>query len=489
MMSQDAVSRLVKGTIWVYNTLSRKKEMFIPIDPPLVRMYVCGPTVYDYMHIGHARTFVVFDGIKRYLRLRGYDVIHVQNITDIDDKIINKAKEKGVPWYEISEYFIKDYFDNLKKLNVHVDYSPRVTQHIEDIIKFIELLIKKGYAYVAESGSVYFDVDKYKFYGELSGRKSKDMWRQEEEVVSEKKNPYDFALWKAAKPGEPWWESPWGRGRPGWHIECSVMSSKFLGSQIDIHGGGQDLIFPHHENEKAQSEAALGVRPWVKYWLHSGMLTIKGEKMSKSLGNIIPLKDLFRSWNPKVVRLWLLSAHYRTQLDFSEEALEASSRLLDRFERASQIVVRMAKSLEPAYNIKDKDLKIIRRVEKILLDFHKYMSDDFNFAGATSALNDLLSLIFSEVSYTENSSVIMLTLKALNDMNEVFGVVDEFLKEFRTEERISLEDLVDLIVEVRSELRRLKMYELSDKIRSRLRELGIVLLDKKDKTEWFIKRN
>ena len=260
----------------MFNTLGRRKERFEPFNPPIVKMYVCGLTVYDYMHIGHARTFVVFDAIKRYLKLRGYDVIYVQNITDIDDKIINRAKEKGINWKELAETYIKDYMDNIKKLNINVDYHPRVTEHINDIIDFIKVLLEKGHAYVAKSGSVYFDVSSYKFYGELSGRASKELWRQEEEFVYEKKNPYDFALWKALKPGEPWWESPWGKGRPGWHIECSVMSTKFLGPRIDIHGGGQDLIFPHHENEKTQSECALGIRPWVKYWLHSGMLTIKG---------------------------------------------------------------------------------------------------------------------------------------------------------------------------------------------------------------------
>ncbi len=474
--------------IFVFNTLGRRREKFEPFSPPIVKMYVCGLTVYDYMHIGHARTFVVFDAIKRYLKLRGYDVIYVQNITDIDDKIINRARERGVSWKELAETYIKDYMDNIKKLNINVDYHPRVTEHISDIIDFIKVLLEKGHAYVAKSASVYFDVSSYKFYGELSGRISKDLWRQEEEFVYEKKNPYDFALWKAAKPGEPWWESPWGRGRPGWHIECSVMSTKFLGPRIDVHGGGQDLIFPHHENEKAQSECALGVRPWVKYWLHSGMLTIKGEKMSKSLGNIISLKDLFKKWDPKVIRLWLLSSHYRSYLDFSEESLESSKILLDRILRASQLLSKMVKELGPAYKVNSNEVSIIRGIERTLLEFHDALSDDFNFAKAQSSLNKLLNIIFSKVSQVNNSAVAIVAFKALKDMNEVFGVADEFLAQVPLEQGIPVDSLIDLIVEIRAELRRRKLYDLSDKIRERLSLLGIQLMDKGEKTEWFIKK-
>ncbi len=474
--------------ISLFNTLGRRMEKFEPFSPPIVKMYVCGLTVYDYMHIGHARTFVVFDSIKRYLRLRGYDVIYVQNITDIDDKIINRANERGMAWKELAEIYIKDYMENLKKLNIKVDYHPKVSEHIDDIIEFIKILVEKGHAYITKSGSVYFDVSSYKFYGELSGRISKDMWDQEEEFVYEKKNPYDFALWKAAKPGEPWWESPWGKGRPGWHIECSVMSTKFLGPRVDIHGGGQDLVFPHHENERAQSECVLNVRPWVKYWLHSGMLMIKGEKMSKSLGNIISLKELFKKWDPRVIRLWLLSAHYRRYLEFSEESLENSRRILDRFLRASQLLSRMIKSLEPAHSISDDEILVIRNIEKTLLGFHKALSEDFNFAEAQSALNQLLGIIFSSVSHIENSAVVIFAYKALKDMNEVFGIADrEFLGEIPIEQGISLDSLIDLIVEIRSELRKRKLYDLSDVIRERLSLLGIQLMDKKEKTEWFIR--
>ncbi|HIQ02936.1 MAG TPA: cysteine--tRNA ligase, partial [Desulfurococcales archaeon] len=276
-------------TLLVFNTLSKRKELFEPLQPPLVKMYVCGPTPYDHTHVGHVRTYISFDLIRRYLEFKGYSVYHVMNITDIDDKIIRKAKELNVDWTEVPKKYTKEFLEVLNKLNIKLPHvMPKVTEHIKDIINFIKVLIDKGYAYESH-GSVYFEVDKFPDYGKLSGITRREEWRQEEEVVREKKKPYDFALWKKAKPGEPYWNSPWGPGRPGWHIECSVMSSRYLGRQFDIHGGGRDLIFPHHENEIAQSEAYFGVKPWVKYWIHVGYLTIRGEKMSKSLGNIIPV--------------------------------------------------------------------------------------------------------------------------------------------------------------------------------------------------------
>lgn len=472
----------------IFNTLGRKLEVFEPFKPPLVGMYVCGPTVYDYMHIGHARAFVAFDAIKRYLRLRGYSVIQVQNITDIDDKIINRAKAEGRDWREIVEYYTRDYMENLKALRVSIHYHPRVTEHIGEIIEFIEKLIEKGYAYVAPSGSVYFDVSRYPHYGELSGRLSRDQWRQEEEYLSEKRNPFDFALWKAAKPGEPYWESPWGKGRPGWHIECSVMSTRFLGSQIDIHGGGQDLIFPHHENERAQSEAALGVRPWVKYWVHVGYLTIRGEKMSKSLGNIIVLKEALKKWGSEPLRLWFLSAHYRTQLDFSEEVLESYTRLYERLSRAAQSLSRLITSLGPAHSVTDKDLEIIREILYHTRGFHEELSNDFNFAGAMKHVQGTLTTIYAKVLDTRNSAVALTAYEALREFNEVLGVIDEELERTRWEEAIPVDQLVDLIIEVRTQLRKMKQYELSDYIRSRLMELGISVIDYRDRSEWFIKK-
>ncbi len=474
--------------IYVRNTLGRRLEVFEPFDPPLVRMYTCGPTVYDSTHIGHARMFTAFDAIKRYLRLRGYHVVHVQNITDIDDKIIDRASREGRDWREIADFYTREYLEVLSGLGIEVDYHPRVTEHIGEIIEFIEKLVERGYAYVAPSGSVYYDVDTYPFYGELSGRLEREQWGQEEQFASEKRHPYDFALWKASKPGEPWWESPWGRGRPGWHIECSVMSTRFLGPKIDIHGGGTDLIFPHHENEKAQSEAALGLRPWVKYWLHVGYLTVGGEKMSKSLGNIILVKEAAKRWGYRALRLWLLSAHYRSQINFSEEALDTARRLYERLSKTAQALRRHLSSLGPAHSASKRDLEIIARIHSELAGFHSEMSMDFNTAGALRHLLNLSSIINEDVLSSDNSAVALEAFKALSEFDSVFGLVEEELREARWEEAVPVDALVDLIIEVRSELRKRRLYELSDRIRERLLRLGIKVLDYRDHSEWYVSR-
>ncbi len=466
----------------IYNTLSRKLEPFNPVKKGKVLMYVCGPTVYDYSHLGHARTYVAFDVIRRYFKLRGYDVFYVQNITDIDDKIINRAREEGVDWEEIVDTYTRDYMDALKKLNIKVDLHPRVSQHIQEIIEFIQVLIDKGYAYVAPSGSVYFEVDKYDDYGKLSRRYEKKLWSQEL-FTKEKKKPYDFALWKAAKPGEPWWDSPWGPGRPGWHIECSVMSSKYLGKQFDIHGGGSDLIFPHHENERAQSEAALGIRGWVKYWMHTGMLTIKEEKMSKSLGNIISLRDAFKKWSPEVIRLWLATAHYRTILSFSEEALEQAAHNYKRLANTVYTLRKLIKETEASYKLSDYGLDVIKELDELRMGFYSAMDDDFNTSKAFSYVYKLTNIVFNKISAKPENAVALKALTLLKEFNAVLGVLDKHLAETFTD--INVEDLVDLIVEVRSILRKRKDYELSDWIRERLHEMGIELMDSKDKTTWM----
>jgi len=471
--------------IMVFNTLGRRLEPFEPFEPPLVRMYTCGPTVYDHTHIGHARMYVSFDGIKRYLELRGYRVIHVQNITDIDDKIINRANETGREWREIADTYAREYLELLGELRVQPHYHPRVTLHIREIIDFIKALIDKGYAYES-NGSVYFEVDKYEGYGELVGRRSRDSWRQEEEVASEKRKPYDFALWKRAKPGEPWWDSPWGPGRPGWHIECSVMSSRYLWGQLDIHGGGQDLIFPHHENERAQSEAGLGVRPWVKYWLHAGYLTIRGDKMSKSLGNIIPLKEAIKEIGAPTLRLWILSVHYRSQLEYNEENIRQAGRLYERLTRAWHIIDRAIRDLGHTHYASDEDVARSRRLAEIILDFHKSLSRDFNFGEAARSLWDFTGFVFKELEDTESLALALLARRFIEDVNQVYAFREE-----RREagfDRGIFEEILSLLVEARQELRRLKMYDASDKIRERLRSLGIELMDYKDRTEWVIKK-
>ena len=458
----------------VYNTLSRRLEEFEPLEPPNVRMYVCGPTVYDHSHIGHARTWVAFDIIKKYLRLKGYYVIHVQNVTDIDDKIINRAKELGVSWKDVADTYTKEYFDLMKKLNVYPTINPRVTEHINDIIEFVQDLIDKGYAYVTKSG-VYFDVDKYPYYGQLSGIKDKKMWKQES-FVQDKKNPYDFALWKCAKPGEPWWDSPWCKGRPGWHIECSTMSSKYLGKQFDIHGGARDLIFPHHENEIAQSEARFGVRPWVKYWLHTGYLTVKGEKMSKSLGNIVPLKDVLKKYEPEVVRFWLSSAHYRTELDFSWERLEEANTSLTRMKMLVNELRKIVRKEYPKGSIKEWEKEAIYDIADARTKFYEAMDNDFNTAAAWAAVREALRV--GNKAVEEGSWEV--AVAALNFVEEVDKVFNVFAERVAT----AVEPFIDLIVEVRAMLRKKREWELADYIREKLGELGVKLLDRGEETEW-----
>ena len=466
----------------VYNTLSKKLELFEPIYKDRVLMYVCGPTVYDYSHMGHARTYVAFDVIRRYLRLIGYDVLYVQNITDIDDKIINRALAEGVDWKDIVEKYTRDYLEALDKLNIKVDIHPRVSQHINEIIEFIQLLIDKDYAYVAPSGSVYFDVDKFKDYGKLSGLKEKSLWDQGEHL-KDKKHPYDFALWKAAKPGEPWWNSPWGKGRPGWHIECSVMSTKYLGKSFDIHGGGTDLIFPHHENEIAQSEAALESKPWVRYWLHTGMLVVKGEKMSKSLGNIFALKEAFKKWKPEVIRLWLAKVHYRRVLNFTEDSLHEADRLYERLANAASLLKKIANE-GVDHKLSEDEIKLLERLQDIRKRFYEAMDQDFNTSLAFSNFLELTDIIFKEIVPRESHALALKALQLMEEFNRVFGILDKHLYESGV--LINISELVDLIVEVRSILRKEKRYELTDYIRDRLNRIGIKLYDEKDRTMWRI---
>lgn len=466
----------------IYNTLSRAIEVFEPFSSELVKMYICGPTVYDYSHLGHARTYVAFDVIKRYLRLKGYNVFHVQNITDIDDKIIRRASDEGASWTEIADTYTKDYLESLEKLNVNVDFHPRVTKHIDDIVRFIERLVDKGYAYVTASGNVYFDVDSFDDYGRLSGIREKKSWNQKEEVTSEKKHPYDFALWKATKPGEPSWKSPWGYGRPGWHIECSVMSTKYLGNRIDIHGGGSDLIFPHHENERAQSEAALNVRPWVKYWLHSGMLMIKGEKMSKSLGNIVSLKEAFKKWRPEVLRLWLCAAHYRTVLSFSEDAMQQFEANYERLVNALENVRKILKGAEPSFDLSEDDAQTLEALNSIRQEFYRFMDYDFNTSAAFSQIRKLTNIVFRKILDSPEHVIALKAFSLFDEFNKVLGVLDKHIA--RTGNTVKTDALIDILVEVRSRLRKRRDYELADWIRSELIKLGIKLLDSPEKTIW-----
>ncbi|AWS00637.1 cysteine--tRNA ligase [Metallosphaera hakonensis JCM 8857 = DSM 7519] len=460
----------------VFNTLGRRIEGFVPYEPHTVKMYVCGPTVYDEVHIGHGRTFVSFDAISRYLRTKGYNVIRVQNITDIDDKIINKAKEIGKPWNEVSEHYSRSYLELLNSLKVKVDIHPKVTTHIKEIIDFVQKLIEKGNAYVA-NGSVYFDVNTYEKYGQLSNVK-KEEWDQGEEIVKEKKHSYDFALWKAHKEGEPYWESPWGKGRPGWHIECSTMSTRYLGDQIDIHGGGMDLVFPHHENERAQTEALTG-HTWVKYWMHVAFLTIKKEKMSKSKGNIIPLKDALNKYGPSTLRYWYLSSHYRNNVEYSEEILDQSAKSLQRLKDAISVLRKIIQE-EPQHYAEDDDVRTQREIVSVISRFDEHMENDFDTANALTDIHELASIVFSKLQYTEDVFGALIALDGFRKFNSVFAVMDE---EFSAE-LDQLAKVIDAVIEVRNYLRKKQMYDLSDQIRDILARGGIKVLDSKEGSTW-----
>ncbi|MEM3979763.1 MAG: cysteine--tRNA ligase, partial [Ignisphaera sp.] len=413
---------------------------------------------------------------------------HVQNITDIDDKIIRKAQEENVPWNTRTERYIKDYLEVLNNLNIRVDIHPTVTAHIKEIIDFIQMLINKGRAYVAPSGSVYFDVSTVDDYGKLSGRKSSEEWRQEEEFLYEKKHPYDFALWKASKPGEPWWESPWGRGRPGWHTECVVMSTKYLSHQFDIHGGGQDLIFPHHENEIAMAEAAFNVKPWVKYWIHVGYLTIRGEKMSKSIGNVIYAKEAISKWGSEILRLWVFSAHYRKQIEFNEEILHQFRELHKRFATAIEILKRIIKSSGATHRLEEPEINILKTIEYIELQFHEAMSNDFNTSKALESINRLLSVIYRDIEPRENATLALRAYSIIYNFNKVLGALDKYFEEKISVDVDLIEKLVDIILKIRTELRKRRDYEFSDKIREELLKLGIKVFDYKDGSKWVLER-
>ena len=373
-------------SIVVYNTKSQKKEEYIPIESGKASIYVCGVTPYNHPHIGNARPFVTWDVIHRYLDFKGYEVKHIQNFTDVDDKIINSAEKRGITWKELSEEFIAAYYESMDQLNVRrVQEYPKVSDHMQEIIQMVENLIVKGYAYEVD-GDVYFSVESFERYGELSHRTLEDMEAGARVEVDERKgNPMDFALWKSAKPGEPSWESPWGKGRPGWHIECSAMSIKYLGDQFDFHGGGSDLIFPHHENEIAQTESCTGKHPYVKYWLHNGFITVNQEKMSKSLDNFFLVKDILELYSGEVTRFFLLSSHYRSPLNFSDEQIKKKKKGWDRLNKINQVLA--------GWEAKKSDMKekadgseFIEKMNQAFSEFDNAMADDFNTALALASL-------------------------------------------------------------------------------------------------------
>jgi len=490
-------------TLRVYNTLSAGKEEFVPLEPGKVGMYVCGVTVYDHCHIGHARANVVFDVIYRYLRYLGYDVTYVRNYTDIDDKIINRALKEGVPFNEISERFIAEFDRDMARLGLALPtHQPKATEHIAEIIDIVRTLVSKGVAYQA-GGDVYFCVERFDGYLKLSRRNLEEMQAGARiEVDERKRHPMDFALWKEAKPGEPFWDSPWGQGRPGWHIECSAMSMKYLGNTFDIHGGGKDLIFPHHENEIAQSEAATG-RPFVKYWLHNGFVNINAEKMSKSLGNFFTIKEVLEKYDSEVLRFFLLSAHYRSPLDFSDQNLTEAETGMERIYKAlagidealsggAATVEASSPLVEAIEELRDKEVSFLTR-------FGEAMDDDFNTALALGNVFDLVrgaNRVLAEGGGKDEGGRAFLA-SARKDIRELGGVLGIFTSEpaayfVRIKGRkvaelaIAPEEIERLIAE-RTAARTAKDFKRSDEIRDDLLARGIVLLDGPQGTAWKVR--
>ena len=462
-------------TLKIYNTLSRSKDVFEPIEPGKVRFYVCGPTVYAEAHIGHAMSALVFDIVRRYLMYLGYDVDFVMNFTDVDDKIIAKANELGEDPYELAEHYINEYKRNLDELNIlPATKNPRATEDMPQIIDMIEKLIEKDFAYPA-NGDVYYRVEAKDDYGKLSGRKLANMNAGARIEVDERKDhPMDFALWKGSKPGEPAWDSPWGQGRPGWHIECSAMNMTHLGEQIDIHGGGNDLIFPHHENEIAQTEAVTG-KEFSRVWMHNGMLSLKAEKMSKSLGNMISVDQFLADHPADVMRLWVLNGSYRGPLIYSEEVIEQTEQAYKRLLSAKKAALPGAKGLEAVA------LEALNtEAQKVKADFKEKMNDDFNTSGALAALYELVKAINQARAEGAKDEQMTSAQAVFTELTGVLGL--------RLEEQKSAggdaDAFIDLLVSLRRDLRAEKNWALSDKLRDGLKELGVILEDSKDGTTW-----
>ncbi len=459
----------------IYNTLTRKKELFEPLEEGQVRMYVCGPTVYAAAHVGHAMSSLVFDIVRRYLEYRGYRVIHVMNYTDVDDKIIQRSMLEEVPAVELAERYIQEYRTQLDDLNIlQATINPRATQEMDQIIEMVQGLIDKNYAYEAH-GDVYFRVMRDKDYGKLSRRQIEDMQAGSRIAVDDRKeHPMDFTLWKAAKPGEPSWNSPWGEGRPGWHIECSAMNLHHLGEQIDIHGGGNDLIFPHHENEIAQTESLTG-KPFAKYWMHNGMLQLSGEKMSKSQGNLVTIKEFLANHEGDVLRMIILNSSYSSPLKFNNEVISQAERALERLRTALRPAASTLEVVQPG--IKE-DLAVQIKLTKE--GFIKAMDDDFNTAGAMGQLFDLVRVINKSRDDGANDADLKSAQELLRELTGVLG-----LRLIKSDKELSQADrFIDLLIYIRTQLREQKVWALADEVRHQLAELDVLLEDGKEGTTW-----
>ncbi len=463
-------------SLTLYNTLTRTKEPFEPMNPPHVTMYVCGPTVYDSAHIGHGMSYLIFDMVRRYLEYRGYKTKLAQNFTDVDDKIIVRSKDTGEAWTDIIERYINDFKDDMTALNVlHADVYPRATEEVPEIITMIQGLIDKGYAYPSD-GDVYFRVQKDEDYGKLNHRKLDE--QQSGERVSDvekerKEHPLDFVLWKGAKAGEPAWDSPWGKGRPGWHIECSAMSLRYLGEQIDIHGGGDDLKFPHHENEIAQTESYTGKVPFVKYWVHNGLLQISGEKMSKSLKNFFTIRNFLEHHSADALRLFVLSSHYRRPVAYTDESFAAAERALERFHMALT---------PPTTDAKKESDELGTLTEQAADEFHKAMDDDLNTALAMGELFKFASAINRARDEGVGGASLAKAQETLRKLLSVLGFTMQ--KQVKPQADASAAPFIELLIETRANLRKAKQYALADELRQKLAGLGVVLEDTPQGTKW-----
>ncbi|MBP2641921.1 MAG: cysS [Firmicutes bacterium] len=477
-------------TLRIYNTLSKKKEEFIPIEEGKVKIYVCGVTPYNHPHIGNARPFITWDVIHRYFEKLGYEVTHIQNFTDVDDKIINAANREGVSWDTIANRYILAYFEVMDQLNIRrVNVYPRVSEHMQEIIDMVSGLVKKGFAYEVD-GDVYYSVQDFPAYGRLSGRELEDMQAGARvDIDDRKRHPMDFALWKSAKPGEPAWESPWGPGRPGWHIECSAMSLKYLGNSFDFHGGGSDLIFPHHENEIAQSEAYTGKDQFVHYWLHNGFITVNEEKMSKSLGNFFLVNDILAHYRPETLRYFIIATHYRSPLDFSDERLEEAERSLERLKTANDNLTYLAtlptgtKDSEEANNLR-------AAVDQAKIDFYDAMDDDFNTALAVSVLFGLAKEINTYHSgvllgkASHSSSAVQAAQGMFKELLDILGLDLTAKQSDHVQDGAIVSELMDIIIGIRQDARQSKNWTTADRIRDDLNSIGIQLEDTPHGVRW-----
>ncbi len=464
----------------IFNTLSRRKEEFVPIEPGKVKMYVCGPTAYNFIHIGNARPMIVFDTVRRYFEYKGYEVNYVSNFTDVDDKIIRKAIEEGVDAETISKRYIAECKKDMEMMNVKpATKNPQATQEIGGMIEMINTLIEKGHAYVAADGTVYFRTKSFKEYGKLSHKNLDDLQSgfREIKVTGEegKEDPTDFVLWKPKKEGEPFWESPWCQGRPGWHIECSEMSKKYLGESIDIHAGGEDLIFPHHENEIAQSECANG-KTFANYWMHNAFLNIDNRKMSKSLGNFFTVREISEKYDLQVLRLFMLSAQYRSPLNFSADLMEASKNSLERIRTAAEHQADCLKAAKEG-EMTAEEKQNQAAVEELVQKFETAMDDDFNTADAISAIFEIVRLSNSTISEASTKAYVSYVKETMDKLCDVLGIITEKKEEI-------LDSEVEDLIAKRQQARKDKNFALADEIRGQLLDMGIILEDTREGVKW-----